>query len=72
MAAEPWFHINKGDIFPEEFVNFLGLPPPLRQVFLEHHGDLCDVAFWQETQAGLRRGEMFHIFSYAANVRLGS
>lgn len=70
LAAEPWFHINKGDIFPEEFVHFLGLSEPLRQVFLEYHGDLCDVAFWRETQAGLRRGELFHIFPYAETMRL--
>ena len=70
LAAEPWFHINKGDIFPEEFVHFLGLSDTLRQVFLEYHEYLCDVAFWRDTQAGLRRGELFHIFPYAEAMRL--
>ncbi|MCB8953506.1 MAG: bifunctional isocitrate dehydrogenase kinase/phosphatase [Ardenticatenales bacterium] len=70
LAAEPWFHVNKGDIFPEEFPRFLGLPPALLAVFMAHHGDLCDAAFWRETQEGLRRGELFHIFPYAADLRL--
>ena len=26
MAAEPWFSVRENDIFPEEFLQFLGFP----------------------------------------------
>jgi isocitrate dehydrogenase kinase/phosphatase len=70
LAAEPWFHINKGDIFPSEFEHFLGLSGPLRDVFVEQHADLFGVDFWRETQARLESGELRHIFPYAAQNRL--
>ncbi len=51
MRAEPWFHVGKDDIFPEQFVNFLGMPKPLREVFLTHHADLLTADYWR----GLKR-----------------
>ena len=47
MAAEPWFHVGEMDVFPEEFRAFLVPPGPVREAFLEAHGDLLDVGFWQ-------------------------
>ena len=37
MAAEPWFFVDDKDVFPEEFLNFLGLPKALREIFLHAH-----------------------------------
>jgi len=70
LSPEPWFHVNKGDIFPAEFESFVGLNGALRQEFAEVHGDLFEVAFWRETQGRLRRGEMAHIFPYSKSCRL--
>ena len=70
MAAEPWFAVGKHDVFPEEFVYFLGLPAPLRDVFIEHHGDLLTVAYWREVQQQLRGGQLFHIAPYSEEKRL--
>ena len=33
MAAEPWFGVGEGDVFPEELPRFLGLASPLRERF---------------------------------------
>ena len=58
--------------FPEEFGNFLGLPPKLKAVFLEHHSDLLGVEFWRTLQQKLTGGELFHVPPYAEEKRLAS
>ncbi len=69
MAAEPWFHVEPGDIFPEQFVRFLGFRAPLRDAFLERHGDLFTARFWREAQDRHRRGEIFNLFPYPDSRR---
>lgn len=51
MRAEPWFYVGPRDVFPEQFVNFLGLPSDLRDVFLAHHGDLLTAEFWRDLKS---------------------
>ena len=70
MASEPWFYVDENDVFPEEFQKFLGLRPPLRDVFCEHHNDLFEVSFWQQAQKMIQAGELPHIYPYARNCRL--
>jgi isocitrate dehydrogenase kinase/phosphatase len=70
LAAEPWFHVADGDVFPEEFMTFLGLPAPLKPVFLAAHGDLFDVRFWQAMQARHAAGEVVDILPYRESQRL--
>ena len=69
-AAEPWFHVAEGDIFPEEFKAFLVPPGRLRDAFLEAHGDLLDVGFWQGVQRRLAAGEVFDVFPYRRSAEL--
>ena len=70
MASEPWFYVDENDVFPEEFIKFISLPPPLKEVFLDHHTELFDVYFWQQTQETIQSGEILHIFPYADSCRL--
>lgn len=70
LAAEPWFPIGEQDIFPEEFLRFMGLPPTLEHDFLAHHADLLDVAFWQTMQQRLQAGEYIHILPYSPAEQL--
>ena len=70
LAAEPWFHVNEGDIFPEEFTHFLGLSSDLKTSFTRYHGDLFATSYWRETQERLKSGEMVHIFPYRRSQRL--
>jgi isocitrate dehydrogenase kinase/phosphatase len=65
LSPEPWFAVGEQDIFPEEFVHFLGLGGGLRDVFLARHADLFTVGFWQDLQMRIRDGEIFHIFPYS-------
>ncbi len=70
MAAEPWYAVSKLDMFPQEFTYFLGLPPHLKVVFLEHHADLLDVSYWRDLQQQLRSGKVFHVAPYSDSKRL--
>jgi isocitrate dehydrogenase kinase/phosphatase len=70
MASEPWFYVGENDVFPEEFIKFLGLRAPLRDVFCEHHNDLFEVSFWQQAQQMIQAGELPHIYPYARSCRL--
>ncbi len=51
MRAEPWFYVGPHDVFPEQFVNFLGLPADLRDVFLRYHADLLTAEFWRDLKS---------------------
>ena len=70
MSADPWFYVGPNDIFPEEFIRFFGLPPSLREAFLQAHGDLLGVDFWTRMQDRHRAGEVVDIFSYKQSKRL--
>ena len=70
LSPEPWFHVNEGDIFPEEFAHFLGLSGDFRDTFTRYHGDLFTAAYWRQTQERLSSGELIHIFPYKRGQRL--
>jgi isocitrate dehydrogenase kinase/phosphatase len=70
FAAEPWFHVGEHDVFPEEFQAFLVPPGQLRDAFLDNHGDLLEVGFWQTVQQRLAGGEVFDVFPYRRERRL--
>lgn len=64
MAGEPWFGVAPGDVFPEEFLRFIGLTGELRDLFVEAHGDLLAPEYWRDMQARLAAGEIVDIFPY--------
>jgi len=72
MASEPWFHVSPNDVFPEEFLAFMGLSGELRETFLNAHGDLLQARYWREIQARHRAGELIDIVPYGQNRRLKS
>ena len=69
LAAEPWYAIGEYDVFPEEFRHFLGLKQPLRSSFMDEHGELLTVEWWQSIQARLAAGELIDIIPYPAQRR---
>jgi len=38
-------------------------------VFMQHHADLLDVAFWQSHKERIQAGHMFDVFPYDTNRR---
>lgn len=64
LSAEPWFSVGPDDIFPEEFVRFLGLTKEQMAVFLAEHGELLGPEFWRDLQARHRAGEVVEVLPY--------
>ncbi len=50
-SAEPWFHCGPHDVFPEQWLPFLAIPPALQEVFLHHHAELLTAAWWRSQPA---------------------
>jgi isocitrate dehydrogenase kinase/phosphatase len=55
-SAEPWFHCGPRDVFPEQWLPFLGIPPALSTVFIRHHADLLTAAWWRTMSTALAAG----------------
>ena len=69
MASEPWYTVGPTDVFPEEFGTFLLGDPRIRSLFMKHHAELLDAAFWQKKQAGIRAGQLEDVFPYPESMR---
>ena len=70
MADEPWFHVDAGDVFPERFAQFMGLPAPLLTLVRERHAELFDPAWWQQLQRGFAAGHYPDLPPYPRELRL--
>ncbi len=64
MEAGAWFYVADNDVFPEQFANFLGFEPDLRDVFLKHHRCLLEAAYWRDVQTRIRNGEVMEVLPY--------
>jgi isocitrate dehydrogenase kinase/phosphatase len=64
MSGEIWYRVGPKDVFPETFGPFLLGHPGVRDVFMKHHGDLLDVAFWQGHKERIVAGHVHDVFPY--------
>ena len=69
MSGEIWYSVGPKDVFPETFAPFLLGNDAVRAVFMKHHADLLDAAFWQGHQARIRQGHVFDVFPYDQQKR---
>ncbi len=69
LAAEPWFHVEPGDVFPEQFPQFLFPAGRPREIFLELHGDLATAAWWTRQQERLHAGIQEDLIPYDQVLR---
>jgi isocitrate dehydrogenase kinase/phosphatase len=72
MSGEVWYAVNKGDVFPETFGPFLLGNPRVRDIFMAHHADLLDAAFWQGCKERILAGHVHDVFPYEAGKRFSS
>ena len=70
MSGEVWYHVGPKDVFPETFGPFLLGNDAVRAVFLKHHADLLDAAFWQGHKERISAGHVHDVFPYDAEKRL--
>jgi isocitrate dehydrogenase kinase/phosphatase len=47
FSGEPWYYCGPHDVFPEQWLPFLSIPPALCAVFKEHHAELLTAAWWR-------------------------
>ena len=64
MSGEIWYSVGPKDVFPETFGPFLLGNPAVRDVFMAHHADLLDPAFWQGHKERILAGHVHDVFPY--------
>jgi isocitrate dehydrogenase kinase/phosphatase len=68
MQADAWFYVDDNDVFPEQFISFLGLEPDHLEIFLEAHSDLLTAAFWRDRKNHQMAGDMPELLPYRQSV----
>jgi isocitrate dehydrogenase kinase/phosphatase len=68
-SPEPWYEINKNDVFPEDFKRWMIGRSDLKPHFLSYHSNLFDPCFWQGLQKRIREGELIHAIPYPEEIR---
>jgi isocitrate dehydrogenase kinase/phosphatase len=68
-AAEPWYSVAPGDMFPEEIATFALANGKYRNAFLLHHADLLEASFWQQCQRNVAAGNFEDVFPYPIALR---
>jgi isocitrate dehydrogenase kinase/phosphatase len=69
MSGEVWYSVGPHDVFPETFEPFLLGNPGVREVFMKHHADLLDAAFWQGHKERILSGHVHDVFPYDTRRR---
>ena len=69
MSGEVWYNVGPKDVFPETFGPFLLGNPAVREVFMKHHADLLDAAFWQAHKNRILAGDVIDVFPYDREKR---
>ncbi|ABD71539.1 (Isocitrate dehydrogenase (NADP+)) kinase [Rhodoferax ferrireducens T118] len=69
MSGEVWYRVGPKDVFPETFAPFLLGNPFVREVFMKHHAELLDAAFWQSHKERIQAGHVYDVFPYDQGKR---
>ncbi|HZF80627.1 MAG TPA: bifunctional isocitrate dehydrogenase kinase/phosphatase [Rubrivivax sp.] len=72
MSGEVWYRVGPKDVFPETFEPFLLGNQAVREVFMAHHADLLDAAFWQSHKERILAGHVHDVFPYEPSKRFVS
>ncbi|MDE0928289.1 MAG: bifunctional isocitrate dehydrogenase kinase/phosphatase [Acidimicrobiales bacterium] len=73
MRSQPWFAIEPGDVFPEQFPTFMSFPsrvaPEIWERFQTVHGELFTPEFWSELQERLAKKDLPEFYPYPERLR---
>ncbi len=69
MSGEVWYPVGPRDVFPETFGPFLLGNDIVRELFMKHHADLLDAAFWQGHKERILAGHVHDVFPYDESKR---
>jgi isocitrate dehydrogenase kinase/phosphatase len=70
LSGEPYYYAAPQDVFPEEFLPFLGLRQEWRDAFLSGHAELLTPQFWVRMQEHQREAAVPDILPYQQYRRL--
>lgn len=68
-AAEPWYSVEPGDMFPEELATFALANPAYLKAFKLHHSDLLEANYWQQCQTNVANGIFKDVYPYPDQFR---
>ena len=68
-AAEPWYSVDPGDMFPEELATFALANPRYLAAFVKHHPELLEAAYWKKCQESVADGVFEDVFPYPDHLR---
>ena len=73
MRSTPWFAVEPGDIFPEQFPTFMSFPTDVPREIWERfqtvHGDLFTPDFWIDVQGRLAEDAIPEFYPYPDRLR---
>jgi isocitrate dehydrogenase kinase/phosphatase len=69
LSGEVWYKVGPHDVFPQTFGPFLLGNDAVREVFMKHHADLLDPAFWQARKERIEQGYVHDVFPYERDKR---
>ena len=72
FAAEPWYAVDPGDVFPEELATFALANHKYRAAFMLHHSDLLNADYWQQCQRNIADGQFEDVFPYSNELKLAT
>ncbi len=70
-AAEPWYTVEPGDMFPEELATFALANHKYRNAFLKYHAELLEASYWQQAQKNVANGIVEDVYPYPVEARFG-
>ncbi|CAN5232345.1 bifunctional isocitrate dehydrogenase kinase/phosphatase [soil metagenome] len=69
MRAEAWFYVGDNDVFPEQFISFLGFSDTLKKEFLRYHDEILTADYWRHVKARHEHGEVLEVLPYNRQFR---
>ena len=69
LSAEPWYHIDKNDFFPEQFEQFVMNHPTVREKFRAIHPELLNPGYWRKIQQDIFNKTRHDVFPYKQEQR---
>ena len=69
MSGEVWYTVGPHDVFPETFGPFLLGNAVVKEVFMTHHADLLEAAYWQTHKERIQAGYVYDVFPYEQSKR---
>jgi isocitrate dehydrogenase kinase/phosphatase len=69
MSDEPWYRVDRRDMFPEQWGPFLLGDDRIRTAFIKHHADLLAPEFWNRRKERIQAGYLEDVFPYPPERR---